>query len=148
LPLPTKTRFSGLGLLKQITQLFESTEFELPEADLQLYGDQEQLQQVLINLFKNAHEANIAANQSQSKVNVNWSQTTNSVNISVIDHGTGIHNPENLFVPFYTTKMQGSGIGVTLSRQIALNHGGDLTLQNTASGNAKANLSIPLVAPS
>jgi len=89
--------------------------------------DPDQVQQVLINLIRNAVDASL---ESGGKVRVGWTKDGNWVNLSVQDEGPGIANPANLFVPFFTTKPGGSGIGLVLSRQIAEAHGGTLSLQN------------------
>ena len=145
LPSPAKTVFELGTLVQQICHLFEGCSISVPETELSIYADRDQLQQVLINVFKNAHEANIAAQCTESKIDVEWVTSRNSITIHITDQGQGIHNPENLFVPFYTTKQQGSGIGLILSRQIALNHGGDFTLSNHKAGGARASLHLPLI---
>jgi nitrogen fixation/metabolism regulation signal transduction histidine kinase len=152
LPLPNKTVFDAKSFVQKITQLFEHSKFVLPEESISLFADGEQLQQALVNLFKNAEEANVANNVQDSEISINWARLSNMVHIEVLDKGVGINNPENIFVPFYTTKKKGSGIGLTLSRQIALNHGGDLSLENNSknsgdnSTGAKATLMLPIAA--
>ena len=99
-----------------------------PEITIQADGDQ--LDQLLINLVKNAVEA---AQETGGEVQVSWSQVakaTTYLEVAVQDEGLGIINPSNLFVPFFTTKPHGSGLGLMLSRQIAEAHGGTLTLEN------------------
>lgn len=135
LPQPNKIIIELRSFLASILQLFEKTEFILPTNDIDVFGDSEQLQQVFVNLIKNAVEANSARSikeglQRPSRVILNWYTQDKLSTIIIEDEGLGITNTDNLFVPFYTTKKQGSGIGLTLSRQIALNHGGDLTLTN------------------
>lgn len=145
LPPPNKTLFDGNDFFQIICQLFESTEFSITDAVLELFADREQLQQAFVNLIKNAEEANRSAEATYSTIIINWFTVSNMVYIEVIDNGSGVSNQENIFVPFYTTKKQGSGIGLTLSRQIALNHGGDLMLENNHTGNgAKATLILPM----
>ena len=82
-----------------------------------------QLEQALINLIKNAFEAG-----GNSPPILNWQQKDNKVIIELLDNGTGIANPENLFVPFYSTKAQGAGIGLVISRELIRNQGGKLQL--------------------
>jgi signal transduction histidine kinase len=82
--------------------------------------------------------------ENNSAIVIDWFVDTNNVHIEICDNGTGINNADNLFVPFYTTKKQGSGIGLTLSRQIVLNHGGDLNLRNMpGEKGAKATILLP-----
>ena len=64
------------------------------------------------------------------KVVINWQQRDRLFKLAIIDDGTGVSNPENLFIPFYTTKPKGSGIGLVLCRQIIDAHGGNLMLTN------------------
>src|SRR5690606_37548539 len=99
--------------------------------------------QVLINLLKNAVES---THEAGSKVSVSWDCSSDSVTLVILDQGDGIANPDNLFIPFFSTKPGGSGIGLTLSRQIIENHGGELTLENRTDGlpGARAAIRIPL----
>ena len=94
--------------------------------------DPDQLQQALINLVQNAVDAalseNIRATDHVPTVTVSWSGKESGVSIMIVDNGEGVANPSNLFVPFYTTKPNGSGIGLVLAQQIAQLHGGNVTL--------------------
>jgi two-component system, NtrC family, nitrogen regulation sensor histidine kinase NtrY len=95
--------------------------------DITLKGDSDQLGQVVINLVKNAIEASMPTG---GKVQLGWKASNGDVVIEVIDEGEGLSSTSNLFVPFFTTKPGGSGIGLALSRQIAESHNGTLTLEN------------------
>jgi nitrogen fixation/metabolism regulation signal transduction histidine kinase len=90
-------------------------------------GDGDQLDQLLINLVRNATDA---ALETGGRVGVRWRAAGGLVEIAVEDEGPGLPESGNLFVPFFTTKPQGSGIGLLLSRQIAEAHGGVLRLEN------------------
>jgi signal transduction histidine kinase len=91
--------------------------------------DPDQVEQMLINVLRNAVEAALAANSpEQAKVQLSWVCDELDAEISITDNGLGLANPENVFVPFYTTKPEGSGIGLVLSRQIAEVHRGTLRL--------------------
>ncbi len=109
-----------------------------------LRADPDQLEQLLINLFHNAAEATLEAGGG---VRVNWRlpRGERALELVVEDDGPGLSNTTNLFVPFFTTKPEGSGIGLVLSRQIAEAHGGSLSLQNRLDGRGcRATLRLPL----
>jgi two-component system nitrogen regulation sensor histidine kinase NtrY len=103
----------------------------IPGPDVQLEADSDQLDQLLINLVRNAADASL---ESGGEVAVEWSTNGGAVEVRVLDEGPGLQNTANLFVPFFTTKPNGSGIGLVLSRQIAEAHGGTLTLENRMDG--------------
>ena len=100
-------------------------------------GDPDQLEQVLINLLRNAADATLADGKAPSApgVRIGWRRDGTMLEIWVEDSGPGISSTSNLFVPFFTTKPGGSGIGLVLSRQIAEGHGGALTLENRRDGH-------------
>jgi signal transduction histidine kinase len=106
-------------------------------------ADPDQLEQMLINLLRNAAEAVLEPSEEKSNgskaplasesgqgVVFSWKLTERDVILTIEDSGPGLMNPSNTFVPFYTTKPGGSGIGLVLSRQIAEGHGGSLELSN------------------
>ena len=132
-----------MGLAKRVAALetrIPVTVIQGPEAVLM--ADADQLEQMLINLLRNAAEAVLelsdAAKQSNgSKISseepqivLTWKTTDRDLILDIEDSGPGLMNTSNVFVPFYTTKPSGSGIGLVLSRQIAEAHGGSLELSN------------------
>ena len=105
-------------------------------------ADADQVEQLLINLVRNAVDATLGTGGG---VGIGWRVAGSFVEVRVEDEGPGLANTDNLFVPFYTTKPEGSGIGLVLSRQIAEAHGGTLTLENRAAGRGcEALLRLPL----
>ena len=111
-----------------------------------IYADPDQLEQVLINLIRNAVDASLDPSMpAPGKVSIGWRQSPHSLEIFVQDEGPGLLNGDNLFVPFFTTKLGGSGIGLILSRQIAEAHGGMLQLANRKDrSGCEATLLLPL----
>jgi len=113
--------------------------------DVELEADPDQLQQLLINLLANAAEA---TSERQGKVELRWRLDGPDLVVSILDQGPGLANATNLFVPFFTTKPRGSGIGLVLCRQIAEAHGGSLSLSNRDDEDGcVAELRLPLAAP-
>lgn len=108
-------------------------------------GDADQLEQALINLVKNAIEASASASVAdRAPVRVTWATDGAAVEIRVVDDGPGIAAGQNLFVPFFSTKPGGSGIGLVLAREIVEAHGGTLSLANTRDGRgAVATVRLP-----
>jgi two-component system, NtrC family, nitrogen regulation sensor histidine kinase NtrY len=110
--------------------------------DLTIRADSDQIEQLLINLVHNAVDA---ALQTGGGVCVGWKHEGRTLALWVDDEGTGLPNASNLFVPFFTTKPGGSGIGLVLSRQIAEAHGGSLTLDNHPDhAGCRAHLRLPI----
>jgi two-component system, NtrC family, nitrogen regulation sensor histidine kinase NtrY len=114
-----------------------------PGPSVLFQADPDQLEQMLINLVRNAADAvlegsAIDAKSSpgpaqlplQRKVTVRWSAEPSDVTLLIEDDGPGLSNPSNVFTPFYTTKPNGSGVGLVLSRQIAEAHGGNIEISN------------------
>jgi nitrogen fixation/metabolism regulation signal transduction histidine kinase len=117
-----------------------------PGPELIVQGDPDQLEQVLINLLRNAADASLTTNGG---VRIGWRRDGSMLEIWIKDDGPGLSSTANLFVPFFTTKPGGSGIGLVLSRQIAEGHGGALMLENRSDGQgciARLRLPAPVEA--
>lgn len=124
-----------------------------PEITVQ--ADSDQIEQVLINLVRNASEAAMSPDASKNSkkeapaVEITWCIDGGDICILIRDNGPGLTNESNLFVPFYTTKPGGSGIGLTLARQIAEGHKGAVMLRNRmGTAGCEAELRLPLDQPS
>ncbi len=129
-----------IGALIRRVARFESDRAIVCEGpELIVAVDPGQLEQVLINLLKNAIEASPAGGE----VRVRWRLERNWVLVDVEDQGPGLPESGNLFVPFFTTKPDGNGIGLVLGRRIAEAHGGRLDLSNRADGGCRARLRLP-----
>lgn len=134
LPQPTLAHCALRPLVQRVVAL----ETRLPVnvlggPELALACDEAQIEQVIINLLKNAVEAAIeqrTTSGGDAGVRLGWRRSAGAVELFIEDDGPGIAQATNLFVPFFTTKPTGSGIGLVLCRQIAENHGGTVTLTN------------------
>ncbi|HYK01514.1 MAG TPA: ATP-binding protein [Thermoanaerobaculia bacterium] len=131
LPEPRKRDVRLRDLVQRIAALETRVPVSLAGPELVVRADEDQLEQLLINLVKNAADASL---ETGGNVTIEWRRAHDAVVICVADEGRGISGTANLFVPFFTTKPQGSGIGLFLSRQIAEAHGGTLSLENRADG--------------
>ena len=128
LPPPQKEPVNLEELVRRVVSLETRQPVRVNKGyEVMIRADAAQLEQLLINLLHNAVDASLETN---GEVVVGWREISECVEIYVQDEGQGIMNPTNLFVPFFTTKPGGSGIGLTLSRQIAEAHGGSLVLAN------------------
>ncbi|HEY1333839.1 MAG TPA: ATP-binding protein [Myxococcaceae bacterium] len=146
LPPPTLAPVSIPALVQRVTALDRTRGVRvIPGPPAWVRGDADQLEQLLINLLKNAVEA---AGETGGGVTIGWEEAPGEVELIVSDEGPGLLDSRNLFVPFYTTKPEGSGIGLVLCRQIAEAHRGTLSLRNAEGRRGcDARLRLPRVAP-
>ena len=145
LPAPTMQPISLGGLMRRVTALDRRVSVTLNEgAEMTIHADVAQLEQLLINVLRNAIDA---ALETGGHVTAGWNIANEYVEVWIDDEGPGIQSTANLFVPFFTTKPGGSGIGLVLSRQIAEAHSGSLTLENrTDRRGTRAMLRLPVAA--
>jgi signal transduction histidine kinase len=145
LPPPHLKRIQLAPLLDRVVLLEQRLPIEFNAGPpVELDADPDQLEQMFINLLANAVDASLA--NGSRPVRAAWRTTEGSVFVVIEDRGMGIANTENLFVPFYTTKPSGSGVGLALAQQIARAHGGEITLVNREDvDGARATIRLPLI---
>src|SRR3984957_16083098 len=150
LPAPKLRSASLAALVERVAQLETRVTVAVASTvDVTLQVDADHIEQALINLLRNAAEAALspdAKSGSVPRVEIGWERIGAEVVISIYDSGPGLTNEGNLFVPFYTTKPGGTGIGLVLAQQIAQAHRGSVQLANRADGQSgcKAELRLPL----
>ncbi|QWA13213.1 PAS domain-containing protein [Sodalis ligni] len=140
---PVKAPVDLASLIAELPLLFSHREITLQgRRPLMADLDRVQIHQLLINLIKNADEAMAGSTEC---ICIEWAEEKGRLLITILDHGVGLTNPENMFVPFYTTKLNGTGIGLILCRQIAESHGGYLSLENRhEQTGCKVTINLPL----
>jgi nitrogen fixation/metabolism regulation signal transduction histidine kinase len=144
---PPQFKAVALGaLLERVVLLEQRLPVVLePGPSIVLDADPDQLEQMFINLLANAVDASLA--NGAQPVRTGWRLDDSALLVTIEDRGLGIANAENLFVPFYTTKPAGSGVGLALAQQIARAHGGEIVLVNREDGEgARATIRLPLSA--
>jgi two-component system nitrogen regulation sensor histidine kinase NtrY len=142
---PPKLRPISIGpLLERVVLLEQRLPVQLdPGPAATISADPDQLEQMFINLLANAVDASLSNGAKQ--VRATWSRADSSLTVAIEDRGLGIANADNLFVPFYTTKPAGSGVGLALAQQVARAHGGEVQLVNREDGHgARATVILPL----
>jgi nitrogen fixation/metabolism regulation signal transduction histidine kinase len=148
LPLPNKICFELKPLIEKNLALFPqlilpSSKQNFCPANLLVTADKGQLEQVIINLLKNAHEA--MEKTVEKNIEIECLENDKWLKIFIKDQGQGIANFDNLFVPFYSTKPTGSGIGLSLCRQILFNHQGTINISNRGNKQgAEAIICLPI----
>jgi len=161
LPAPRLEPVSLAALAKRVAKLETRLNVAVTGTlEVILLADPDQLTQALINLVRNAAEASLSPDaaamrtarsaklavlEEQPGVEIAWEMEHNEIAISILDNGPGLTNADNLFVPFYTTKPGGTGIGLVLAQQIALAHSGSVQLINRAGAQGcRACLRLPI----
>jgi two-component system nitrogen regulation sensor histidine kinase NtrY len=162
MPSPVLRPCSLSALAKRVVALEDRVDVSvIPGPDVTLTVDPDQLEQMLINLLRNAAEAVLeppvsakSSNASKDRsarapapqITFTWKLGEKDVVLTIEDNGPGLMNPSNTFVPFYTTKPGGSGIGLVLSRQIAEAHAGSLELSNRfGERGCSVKVTLPLI---
>jgi two-component system, NtrC family, nitrogen regulation sensor histidine kinase NtrY len=140
LPKPQPKRMPVLPLARRVAELEDRLPVQVRGDEIDIDADPDQLEQLLINIVRNAVDA---ALETGGGVWIDW-RNADEFEMTVEDEGPGLPDTANLFVPFFTTKPTGSGIGLVLCRQIAEAHGGTLTLESRRDGpGCRATLKLP-----
>ena len=141
LPPPTRRPTDFAALVRRTASLHGERVAIEPSPGAQVMLDADQIEQVLINLLRNAVEA---AGEDNG-VRIRWTTEGRRLLVEVEDDGPGLARTDNLWVPFFTTKPGGTGIGLVLSREIIENHGGSITLENRCGAHGCiARIRLPL----
>ncbi len=150
LPKPNLSRFSVDTLFRKCKVLMESDiskqikiSIVVNPEDISIVADYAQVEQIIINLIRNAAEA--LSDQKKGKIQLKAFKALDGIIIQVEDNGSGISNDilEDIFVPFYTTKKSGSGIGLSLSKQIMQNHDGTISVNSLPQKGSEFTLKFP-----
>jgi nitrogen fixation/metabolism regulation signal transduction histidine kinase len=147
IPAPEMDTFRATDMMSELIDLLcaDGIRFEckIQPEELTLFADRSQMEQVLINLIKNAREACHRSQSPEIKVHIFKNEYQRPV-ITVSDNGCGIlaDVQDKIFVPFFTTKTGGSGIGLSICRQILISHGGNITIESEPEKGTRVVLSF------
>jgi signal transduction histidine kinase len=142
LPNPDPRPLDVLPLVSRVARIEKRMPIRIqPSPAIKVQADADQIEQLLINLVRNAVDASL---ETQGRVSIGWEPLGEWVEFAIEDEGRGLADKSNLFVPFFTTKPSGSGIGLVLCRQIAEAHGGTIILENRVGGpGCRATVRLP-----
>jgi nitrogen fixation/metabolism regulation signal transduction histidine kinase len=145
LPAPRRQPVEVGSWIERVAGLETRLKVEVePGPEVTISADRDQLEQLLINLVRNAVDATLETGRTDG-VRIRWTKSATTLEVQVLDAGPGLAESANLFVPFFTTKATGTGIGLVLCRQIAEAHGGGLSLANAKpEAGCVATLKLPL----
>jgi len=153
LPMPKKKELSLYEVLKEIKTLYEipcnkkgiAFSIQPGPAKLRIMADEDQLKQVLINMVKNASEA--MREEQEPVIEISVKRILDRISIEIFNKGPAIPPDvlEKIFVPFYSTKPEGSGIGLSLSRQIISNHGGQIVVESEEEKGTTFKVILPVL---
>jgi len=142
LPKPNRQSLKLTDCLHRVEQLLSIAKLSIQqEPEVTILADRDQMEQLFINVIKNADQA---VPPDTGSIDVSWQRESTDVVIHIDDNGPGIDKMENLFVPFFSTKPGGSGIGLVLSRQIAEANGGSLDLTHRPEGGCRVIVRLPV----
>lgn len=142
LPEPKRESVPLATMLNRVANLENNSRIIVADdAECFIYVDQAQVENLFINVIKNAFEA---MGEGPGKVRIGWKRQATEVSIWVDDEGPGLAGTENLFVPFFSTKQNGNGIGLIFCREIAEANGGSIDLKNREEGGCRALIVLPL----
>ncbi len=145
LPPPRRAPFSLGVFLEQLAPLETRLQVQIEAGpEITINADKDQLGQAIINLLRNAAEASLENRARVPQLALSWKLDRQDVIVRIRDSGLGVANPANLFVPFYTTKESGTGIGLALVKTIVEAHQGSISLMDHPEGGAQAELRLPL----
>jgi two-component system nitrogen regulation sensor histidine kinase NtrY len=150
MPRPNEEQVDLLALINRVIEIFrhdDNVDIELSTSlpEVTVMADKDQILRVFNNLIKNAIQA--AAEERHSKISIHIVRIEKNYAISIRDNGTGI-SPEQrakLFVPYFTTKSTGSGLGLAMCRQIIESHRGTIELESTSNQGTEFTITLPVI---
>jgi hypothetical protein len=151
MPQPKKETQDLVALIKNTLVVYENREDYViqtttEEKEISVNIDKSQIIQVLNNLIKNAIQSLHNTNKGEIKIEISFKHINNQVSVTISDNGTGISevDQEKIFIPHFTTKSKGSGIGLSLVKQIIENHGGKIWFSSEEGKGSSFSFSIPI----